>query len=214
MSHKKFGPDRFSRFDVYWIQTNKQTNKQTSQIYIQINRPITVEQSEYKVSDWETEIHRESEELRNQEDEEEEPDWEPDEEHLQGQYPPPLNQGDEEEEPDWKPDEEQIQGQHPPPSTRRMRRRNQTGNLIKNIYKVSIPLPSLVTRSTRMNQMKNYLQGFFSSSGALVPIVYNLVSKGAFFVTTGLWSSYGKTFFHRLQVSCIHTDSLLCIYRR
>ena len=29
MSHKKFGPDRFSRFDVYWIQTNKQTNRQT-----------------------------------------------------------------------------------------------------------------------------------------------------------------------------------------
>ena len=29
MSHKKFGPDRFSRFDVYWIQTNKQTPKQT-----------------------------------------------------------------------------------------------------------------------------------------------------------------------------------------
>ena len=31
MSHKKFGPDRFNRFDVYWIQkqTNKQTNKQT-----------------------------------------------------------------------------------------------------------------------------------------------------------------------------------------
>ena len=24
MSHKKFGPDRFSRFDVYWIQTNRQ----------------------------------------------------------------------------------------------------------------------------------------------------------------------------------------------
>ena len=23
MSHKKFGPDRFSRFDVYWIQTDK-----------------------------------------------------------------------------------------------------------------------------------------------------------------------------------------------
>ena len=22
--HKKFGPDRFSRFDVYWIQTNRQ----------------------------------------------------------------------------------------------------------------------------------------------------------------------------------------------
>ena len=29
MSHKKFGPDRFSRFDVYWIQTNKHPNKQT-----------------------------------------------------------------------------------------------------------------------------------------------------------------------------------------
>ena len=27
MSHKKFGPDRFSRFDDYWIQTNKQTDK-------------------------------------------------------------------------------------------------------------------------------------------------------------------------------------------
>ena len=38
MSHKKFGPDRFSRFDVYWIQTDKQTDKQTSQIYIQITR--------------------------------------------------------------------------------------------------------------------------------------------------------------------------------
>jgi len=23
MSHKKFGLDRFSRFDVYWIQTDK-----------------------------------------------------------------------------------------------------------------------------------------------------------------------------------------------
>jgi len=29
MSHKKCGPDRFSRFDVYWIQTNKHTNGQT-----------------------------------------------------------------------------------------------------------------------------------------------------------------------------------------
>ena len=27
MSHKKIGADRFSRFDVYWIQTNKQTNR-------------------------------------------------------------------------------------------------------------------------------------------------------------------------------------------
>ena len=30
MSHKKFGPDRFSRFDVYWIQTNRQTDRQTN----------------------------------------------------------------------------------------------------------------------------------------------------------------------------------------
>ena len=27
--HKKFGPDRFSRFDVYWMQTKNKTNKQT-----------------------------------------------------------------------------------------------------------------------------------------------------------------------------------------
>ena len=27
MSHTKFGPDRFSRFDVYWIQTDRQTDK-------------------------------------------------------------------------------------------------------------------------------------------------------------------------------------------
>ena len=27
MSHKKFGPDLFSRFDVFWIQTDRQTNK-------------------------------------------------------------------------------------------------------------------------------------------------------------------------------------------
>jgi len=30
MSHKKFGPDQFSRFDVYWIQTDRQTDKQTN----------------------------------------------------------------------------------------------------------------------------------------------------------------------------------------
>ena len=29
MSHNKYGPDRFSRFDVYWIQTNKETDRQT-----------------------------------------------------------------------------------------------------------------------------------------------------------------------------------------
>ena len=39
MSHKKFGPDRFSRFDVYWIQTNKQTDRQTDKpnLYIDLN---------------------------------------------------------------------------------------------------------------------------------------------------------------------------------
>jgi len=30
MPHKKFGPDRISRFDVYWIQTDRQTDKQTN----------------------------------------------------------------------------------------------------------------------------------------------------------------------------------------
>ena len=33
---KKIGTDRFSRFDVYWMETNKQnkqTNKQTNYIY-------------------------------------------------------------------------------------------------------------------------------------------------------------------------------------
>ena len=34
MSHKKFGPDRFCRFDVYWIQTNRQTDKPN--LYIDI----------------------------------------------------------------------------------------------------------------------------------------------------------------------------------
>ena len=38
MSHKKFGPDRFSRFDVYWIQTNRQKDKQTDKpnLYIDL----------------------------------------------------------------------------------------------------------------------------------------------------------------------------------
>ena len=30
--HTKFGPDRFSRFDVYWIQTDRQTDKQSTYI--------------------------------------------------------------------------------------------------------------------------------------------------------------------------------------
>ena len=40
MSHKKFGPDRnrVSDFDVYWIQTNKQTDTQTDKpnLYIEV----------------------------------------------------------------------------------------------------------------------------------------------------------------------------------
>ena len=38
-SHTKFGPDRFSRFDVYWIQTDKQTPKQTDKpnLYIDVH---------------------------------------------------------------------------------------------------------------------------------------------------------------------------------
>jgi len=37
MSHKKCGPDRFSRSDVYWKQTNKQTDKQN--LYIEVMGP-------------------------------------------------------------------------------------------------------------------------------------------------------------------------------
>ena len=33
MSHKKFGPDRFSRFDVYWIQTDRKTDRQAKFMY-------------------------------------------------------------------------------------------------------------------------------------------------------------------------------------
>ena len=33
MSHKKIGPDQFSRFDVYWIQTDRQTDRQAKFIY-------------------------------------------------------------------------------------------------------------------------------------------------------------------------------------
>ena len=46
MSHKKIGPDRFSRFDVYWIQTNKQTNRhpdrQAKFIYRRVNALINI----------------------------------------------------------------------------------------------------------------------------------------------------------------------------
>jgi len=37
MSHNKFGPDRFSRFDVHWIQTDKQTDKPNLHIDIDTN---------------------------------------------------------------------------------------------------------------------------------------------------------------------------------
>ena len=40
MSHKKFRPDRFSRFDVYWIQTNKQTDRQAKFIYRSTTRDL------------------------------------------------------------------------------------------------------------------------------------------------------------------------------
>ena len=43
-SHKKFGPDRFGRFDVYWIQTNISTEKQT-------DKPnLYIDNKEYKGS--------------------------------------------------------------------------------------------------------------------------------------------------------------------
>ena len=42
MSHKKCGPDRFSRFDVYWIQTNKQTPKQTPKPTLYIDRDLGI----------------------------------------------------------------------------------------------------------------------------------------------------------------------------
>ena len=32
-SHTKCGPDRFSRFDVYWIQTDRQSDRQAKFIY-------------------------------------------------------------------------------------------------------------------------------------------------------------------------------------
>ena len=52
MSHKKFGPDRFSRFDVYWIQTDRQINRQTDRqakfIYRLVNScKCTVQQTEH-----------------------------------------------------------------------------------------------------------------------------------------------------------------------
>ena len=44
MSHKKFGPDRFSRFDVYWAQMDRQTDKQNFYIdnVIRFNGPYKI----------------------------------------------------------------------------------------------------------------------------------------------------------------------------
>jgi len=33
-SRKNIGPDQFSRFDVYWIQTNRETDKLSIHTYI------------------------------------------------------------------------------------------------------------------------------------------------------------------------------------
>ena len=55
MSHKKFGPDRFSRFDVYWIQTDKQTNRQTDKqtdkpnLYIDKDNKTENRKSKFKI---------------------------------------------------------------------------------------------------------------------------------------------------------------------
>ena len=53
MSHKKFGPDWFSRFDIYWIQTNKQTDKPNLYIdsfWSSFSRPdvVAIVQKSYK----------------------------------------------------------------------------------------------------------------------------------------------------------------------
>jgi len=57
MSHKKFGPDRFNRFDVYWIQTDRQTNKQTNtqtdkpNLYIEGRKSIILRKEEYNIEE-------------------------------------------------------------------------------------------------------------------------------------------------------------------
>ena len=38
MSHKKFGPDRFSLFVVIWIQTNKHPDKLNFHIYLHFHK--------------------------------------------------------------------------------------------------------------------------------------------------------------------------------
>jgi len=41
MSHTKFGPDRFSRFDVYWIQTDK-PNLYIDDMWLDLSCPIWI----------------------------------------------------------------------------------------------------------------------------------------------------------------------------
>ena len=56
MSHKKFGPDRVSRFDVYWIQTDRQTDKHQDKpnlytdIRMQIKLQIKYSKDEIKIA--------------------------------------------------------------------------------------------------------------------------------------------------------------------
>ena len=38
VQQKKIGPNLFSRFDVYWIQTNRQTNKMTDKPNLYIDK--------------------------------------------------------------------------------------------------------------------------------------------------------------------------------
>ena len=53
MSHKKFGPDRFSRFNVYWTQTDKQTDRQTDKPNLYIDLGILGgELQEVQVGPW------------------------------------------------------------------------------------------------------------------------------------------------------------------
>ena len=44
-SRTKFWPDRFSRFDVYWIQTDRQTDKQSIQIDVHEGLYLNVQSS-------------------------------------------------------------------------------------------------------------------------------------------------------------------------
>ena len=58
MSHKKFGPDRFSRFDVYWIQTDRQTNKETDKPNLYIDIQGYPQRKRFKRRLYETSVFR------------------------------------------------------------------------------------------------------------------------------------------------------------